>query len=177
MRITVNAGHYPGLDSGAVGATGLQEADVAKDIAKRVTGYLQAVGYDALFVQKNDLSAIVDASNAFGAQLFLSIHCNAAENRSAQGTETFAINADGAGAILAQKIQRQIVDNLGTVDRGVKTAGFYVLRYTDCSAVLVETAFISNPEDEMLLADPQKRDEFARAIARGVTDYFAGVGA
>lgn len=175
MKIAVNAGHYLGLDSGAVGASGLQEAVVTQDVAKRIKGYLEAVGYEVLFIQENNLAAIVDASNAFGAQLFLSIHCNAAENKAAKGTETFAVNAGGTGAGLAARIQRQIVDNLGTVDRGVKTANFYVLRYTDCPAVLVETAFISNADDERLLAGEKSRDEFARAIARGVTDHVAAM--
>ena len=72
------------------------------------------------------------------------------------------------------RIQSQIVDHLGTVDRGVKMAvphknGLYVLTNTDMPAVLVELAFISNEDDEKLLRNEQ--DEFARAIARGVTDY------
>lgn len=107
----------------------------------------------------------------FGANLFVSIHCNAAANRAARGTETYCFSLGGKGERLARCIQRQIVNSLGTVDRGVKTANFYVLKLTDCPAVLVELAFISNPEDEGLLADADKRDEFARAIARGITDY------
>ena len=72
-------------------------------------------------------------------------------------------------------IQRQIVDALGTADRGVKGAvphtdnSLYVLNNTDAVAVLVETAFIDNAEDEVLLRT--KQDEFARAIARGITDF------
>ena len=71
-------------------------------------------------------------------------------------------------------IQNQIVDALGTVDRGVKGAkpgvnGLYVLSNTDAVAVLVELAFIDHAGDAELLGTQQ--DEFARAIARGVTDY------
>jgi len=62
---------------------------------------------------------------------------------------------------------------MGTVDRGVKTDRFYVLRNTDCPAVLVECCFISNSEDEALLASKQGKDDIARAIARGVTNYVA----
>nr|WP_092069538.1 N-acetylmuramoyl-L-alanine amidase [Dendrosporobacter quercicolus]NSL47509.1 N-acetylmuramoyl-L-alanine amidase [Dendrosporobacter quercicolus DSM 1736]SDL92324.1 N-acetylmuramoyl-L-alanine amidase [Dendrosporobacter quercicolus] len=175
MKITINGGHCPGLDSGAVGATGLQEAVVVKGVMQRVAGYLRDIGAVVLEVQKNELYQITDTSNRFGADLFVSIHCNAAVNRAAQGTETYCYSLGGQGEKLAGCIQRQIVNSLGTVDRGVKTAGFYVLKNTDCPAVLVELAFISNPEDEVLLADAGKRDEFARAIARGITDYLAGV--
>lgn len=67
-------------------------------------------------------------------------------------------------------IQDQIVDALNTVDRGVKAnPKLFVLRYTAMPAVLVELGFISNESDEVLLTDRQ--DDFARAIARGVTDY------
>ncbi|WP_110953032.1 N-acetylmuramoyl-L-alanine amidase family protein [Anaerosinus massiliensis] len=170
MKICINAGHYPGLDSGAVG-TFLQEADVVKNIGEIVCRDLEAVGYEVLFVQENELVDITNASNSFGADLFVSIHCNAATNLSAQGTETFCYGS-GAGESLAPCIQNQIVNSLGTVDRGVKySQGLYVLKHTDCPAVLVETAFISNYDDEQLLANRQA--DFAHAIARGVTDYFA----
>jgi len=171
MKITINGGHYPGLDSGAVGSTGLQEAVVNQDIMTRVAAYLRAVAYTILEVQENVLSEITTASNNFNADLFVSIHCNGAIAPEARGTETFSYSAGGESEKLAICIQKQIVDNLDTVDRGVKTGNFYVLRLTDCPAVLVETAFITNPEDEKLLGDERIRDQFAAAIARGITDY------
>lgn len=75
---------------------------------------------------------------------------------------------------MAECIQKQIVDSLPVADRGTKGAepgvnGLYVLTNTDAVACLVETAFISNPGDEDLLETRQ--DDFARAIARGITDY------
>ena len=173
MKVTINGGHYPGNDSGAVGQTGLQEASVTQDMMGRVADYLRAVSCTVLEVQENVLSEITKASNDFGAEVFVSIHCNAASNADAQGTETFCYMAGGSSEKLAACIQTQIVNSLGTVDRGVKTGNFYVLRLTDCPAVLVETAFISNKDDEKLLADEEARDQFAAAIARGITDYFS----
>jgi len=171
MRIVINGGHYPGVDSGAVGTSGLQEADVVRSLMGKVANYIRAVGYDVLEIQENELYEITDASNNFGADLFVSIHCNAADNRDAKGTETFCYQLGGEGEKLAKCIQNQIVDSLGTVDRGIKTANFAVLRDTNCPAVLVETAFISNSDDETLLASEFGRDNFAKAIARGITDY------
>ncbi len=170
MKICINGGHYPGKDPGAIGEY-LQESDVAKQLMQSVARYLRAVGYDVFEVQENELYEITDASNAWGADLFVSIHCNAAANQSARGTETYCYGAR-EGESLAYCIQRQIVNSIGTVDRGVKySKGLYVLKHTDCPAVLVETAFISNSDDEALLRDRQ--DDIARAIARGVSDYFA----
>jgi N-acetylmuramoyl-L-alanine amidase len=73
MKITINGGHYPGLDSDAVGASGLQEA---------------IVGYEVLEVQENEIYQITDTSNNFGSDASISIHCNAVENTNAKGTET-----------------------------------------------------------------------------------------
>ena len=169
MKVCINAGHCPYLDPGAVGQTGLQEADVCNELMQKVSGHLTAIGYEVYLVQENSLATITTASNEFGADLFLSIHCNGVENINVRGTETFCYIFGGNGEILARCIQQQIVDSLGTIDRGVKTTNFYVLKYTDCPAVLVETAFISNSEDEQLLI--ARLDDFVAAIARGVTDY------
>lgn len=171
MKIFINPGHS-GNDPGAC-ANGLREVDVAFNIAKRVADYLRAVGYDVKLFQFDGLQHICDVSNNWHSDLFVSIHCNAGGGT---GTETFYYQFSSAGKKLANCIQRQIVSSLGTVDRGLKYKlpdGFdvFVTKYTDCPAVLVETAFLDNPTDARLLVE--REDDFARAIARGVTDYFA----
>ena len=173
MKITINGGHYPGRDNGGSGSTGLQEVSVTSDIMARVAVYLRAVGYDVLEVQEHILNKITDTSNQFAADLFVAIHCNFANDGEIKGTETFCYATGGESEQLAICIQRQIVNSLGTDDRGVKLGNFYVLRLTHCPAVLVEMAFISNLDDEMLLGDENMRDQFAAAIARGITDYFS----
>ena len=88
----------------------------------------------------------------------------------AHGTETLIHSEGGRAEQLAECIQRQIVDSLDTTDRGLKERPeLIVLRATDMPAVLVELAFIDNEDDAELLMTRQ--DDFARAIARGVTDY------
>lgn len=173
MKIFINPGHG-GDDCGAVG-NGLIERDVALFIGQRVKTYLQAVGYDTKLFQYDGLQAICDEANNWHADLFVSIHCNAF-NGKASGTETIYYEYSTAGKRLANCIQRQIVSSLGTVDRGIKSkisGGYdaYVTKYTDMPAVLVETAFIDNPHDAKLLRE--REDDFARAIARGITDYYA----
>lgn len=171
MKICINGGHYPGLDCGAVGDR-VQEADVARALMHSVAGYLAAAGCEVIEVQENELYEITDASNAWGADLFVSIHCNAANGR-ARGTETFCYYGAHKGRQLATCIQNQLIQSIPTIDRGVKEAGFYVLKHTDCPSVLVETAFIDNYDDENLLI--YNTEDIAKAIARGVTDYISGV--
>ena len=167
MKIFINPGHG-GSDPGAVG-NGLREADVALNIGNRAADYLRAVGYDVKVFQYDGLNEICADSNAWGADLFVSIHCNAA-SPAAKGTETYCYYGATAGRKLATAINKQITSSLPIVDRGVKEADFAVLRGTDAVAVLVETAFITNADDARLLVE--REDDFARAIARGVTDYF-----
>ena len=175
MKGFLNAGHAPnGNPDPGAGGFGLRECDVAKNVADLVVGYLTAAGVEVVgCLQSDSLHEVVSASNSADADVFISIHCNAC-NGVAQGTEVWHYYGSGEGEKLAQCIQNQIVDALATVDRGVKGAkpgvnGLYVLSNTDAVAVLVELAFIDHAGDAHLLRSQQ--DEFARAIARGVTDY------
>lgn len=168
MRIFINPGHCPGVDSGAVG-NGLIEAEVALKIGEKVCKYLDRVGYETKLFQYDGLRRICDEANHWNSDIFVSIHCNSAASSAAHGTETFYWNWSGAGKKLARSICNEIVDAIPITNRGTKTANFTVLAYTDAPAVLVETAFINNPGDARLLVEYE--DEFARAIARGVTTY------
>ena len=181
MLVYINPGHAPNgdPDPGAVnGLTGLRECDVAFNIGMAVSGYLQAAGYETVVLQNDSLSSVCENANSLPADIFVSIHCNAAANIDAQGTETWYCHNSVAGEKLATYIQGQIVNSLPVVDRGLKEAtpgcnGLYVLTNTNMPAVLVELAFISNVEDEALLETEQ--DSFARAIARGITDYMGAI--
>lgn len=171
MKVFLNPGHAPnGIpDPGACGC-GLRECDVAKSVADLVEHYLVAAGVEVVGnMQDDDLSAITGTANSSDADIFISIHCNAA-NSMAHGTEVLVYPGSVRGRQLGECIQRQIVDSLDTTDRGLKDRpGLWVLKSTDMPAVLVELAFIDNEDDAALLRDNQ--DDFARAIARGVTDY------
>ena len=175
MRVFLNPGHAPdgNPDPGACGY-GLRECDVTKNVADLVAGYLVAAGVEVVgCLQSDSLHEVVSVSNCTDADVFISIHCNAC-NGAANGTEVWHYYGSTEGEKRARCIQNQIVDALGTTDRGTKGAkpgvnGLYVLSNTNAGAVLVELAFIDHAGDAELLRGQQ--DEFARAIARGVTDY------
>lgn len=178
MKVFINPGHAPNgnPDPGAVnGYNRLRECDVAARVGGLLEQYLNAAGVQVTnVVQDDSLRMVVDIANGSGADLFVSIHCNAAVNSQVNGTEAWYFYNSKKGRLLAECIQSQIVNALGTTDRGVKGAqpevnGLYVLTHTDAVAVLVELAFISNTDDCLLLQ--QNQDCFARAIARGITDY------
>ena len=177
MKVFINPGHAPNgvPDPGAVNQySGLKEAIVVKHVGDLVAKYLIAAGVDATVCQDDSLSTVVDSSNSMGTDVFVSIHCNSAANPAAEGTETFYFYSSEQGRKLANCIQSQLIEAMDTVDRGTKgarpgTNGLYVLTNTDAVAVLIELAFISNQDDVILLTENQ--DDFARAIARGITDF------
>ncbi len=73
---------------------------------------------------------------------------------------------------LADRIQAGLNDLLGTRNRGVKQAPFKVLTGAACPAVLVEAAFISNPEEEKELQSEEFQNNVARAIYQSLVAYF-----
>lgn len=180
MKIFINPGHDQTYDCGAVNNNyGITEAAIAYEIGNKVAYYLNQVGYETQVMQSDNLNYDSDyadrpypvcvAANEWEADIFISIHCNAA-NTIARGSETFVYQLGGESERLAGHIQSQIIDSLGTIDRGVKEMPkLIVLRHTNMTAVLVETAFIDNDSDAMLLIN--NSDDFARAIARGISDY------
>lgn len=184
MKVFLNPGHKPGLDNGAWNREhGTKEAEYAYEIGVMVEKYLNAAGVETDFLQSNSINgededynnpSIVRTANASGADLFISLHCNAF-NCEARGTETLVYEMYGESAYLADAIQTQLVDILTQVDpnwidRGLKErSNLGVLKYTNMPAVLVEIGFIDNESDHEVLIN--HKDDIARAIARGVTDY------
>jgi N-acetylmuramoyl-L-alanine amidase len=161
----------------------MYEKDVNLDIAQRLDGHLRAWGARTLMTRTGDLAggdrpyttvgadlkARTDIANEAGVDLFVSIHNNAIGSPAVSGTETFHYYySTEASRRLAREIQQELVRALGLPDRGVKEAGFYVLRHTRMPAVLVEGAFLTNQGDLALLADPSVRQRIADAIGRGV---------
>lgn len=72
---------------------------------------------------------------------------------------------------LAEHIQDELNALLGTVNRGIKQAPFKVLTGVACPAVLVEVAFISNPQEEQQLTTAEFQNNVARAIYRGLSNF------
>ena len=190
MRIVIDPGHAGrNVDPGAVNqSTGLQEADVALFVSKLVETQLLAAGHEVKLTrtdweqaETDDLNVRTSLSNDWGAELFVSIHCNSAVSPNAAGYEVWTSPGDTEGDALATCIYAQIAiefpDRTGRADYSDgdpdKESRFYVLVHTNAPACLVEMAFISNDEEAALLSDVAWQTRYARAIARGVTDYTA----
>jgi N-acetylmuramoyl-L-alanine amidase len=105
-RVVVDPGHG-GFDSGAVGPTGLKEKDVAFDLAQRVNQRISETGKIKSFLTRTGdyyipLSDRTVIANQYQADLFVSIHINANENRRAHGCETYFCSETASSKEAAQ---------------------------------------------------------------------------
>lgn len=177
--IVIDPGHG-GSDAGAQ-RNGVSEKDLTLDMAKKLRDILVARGWQVQMTRdtdvdvyapndsaKQELQARVDVANNNGARLFISIHVNAFINSVPYGTTCY-ISKPGDWA-LARDLERQLSAD-GTKNDGIVKSHLYVTLHTKMPAVLVETAFLSNPSDFSLLTSPAWRQKVAQEMADGIQQY------
>jgi N-acetylmuramoyl-L-alanine amidase len=177
--IVLDPGHG-GSDRGTIHG-GVAEADLTLDMAKRLRDILVARGWEVKMTRDTDvdvyapgdsahdeLQARVDVANKAGARMFVSIHANAFINSGPYGTTCYISKPDDVP--LARIVEAQLAAD-GTKDDGVVKSHLYVTFHTRMPAVLVETAFLSNPSDYALLTSAAWRQKVAQEIANGIGQY------
>ncbi|MFT3755882.1 MAG: N-acetylmuramoyl-L-alanine amidase [Pseudoxanthomonas sp.] len=221
LVVAIDAGHG-GQDPGAVGPTGKHEKHVTLAIARELARQVNATpGMKAFLVRDGDyfipLPQRAQKARAAKADLFVSIHADAAENRSARGSSVYVLSLKGAssqrarwladkenasdlvGGVRLQKVDNtlssvlidlaqsghmkasedaasHVLDGLKRIGNNhkpqIERANFAVLRTSDMPSMLVETAFISNHDEERQLNDPAFQRKMAGAVLDGVRTYF-----
>jgi N-acetylmuramoyl-L-alanine amidase len=196
--ICLDAGHG-GKDPGnQVGAH--EEKKYTLLLAREVGDQLKKAGLKVQFTRSSDkyvdLPDRPASARKGNADLFVSLHFNAAvtARESARGSEVFCLTPAGANStngrgiasdtgpqpgnrndrknmLLAFQMQKALVRGLGTEDRGVRRARFWVLRDAVMPAVLVEAGFMSHPTEGRKILDAQYRRQIARCIVQGVLAY------
>jgi N-acetylmuramoyl-L-alanine amidase len=169
--VVIDPGHG-GLDWGGIPGQQVPEKIVALDTALRLQKLLQQSGLRTVMTRSTDtfvpLRVRSAMANAEHDAIFVSIHYNAAPRSSARGIETYSEN--NCGAVLAARIQRQIVNRVSTENRGVRRAEYYVLRNCRIPAVLVECGFLTNPIEASLALTTAYREQVAEQIAAGIIE-------
>lgn len=182
-RVAIDPGHGPD-DPGAVGPTGLTEADAALRLAETLTKDLQARGAQVILLRSaqdhpSDSDRAARANDA-GAEVTISLHLNHHHDPAAEGTSTYYFgrleSISVAGQILADLIQDEVSSATGLRDGRTHAKAFPILRETRMPAVQVEPCFITNPKEELLLEEEEFIREVARAVGRGLDRFFVDHG-
>jgi N-acetylmuramoyl-L-alanine amidase len=119
----------------------------------------------------------VRKANEWAADVYVSIHANAlgdgSEWNEGKGIETYTYTSEPKEAKnLAIEVQGQLLRNTGRYNRGVKSANFFVLKYTHMTAILVECGFMTNKEECALLKSDKYRVQCAAAIVTGLVNFY-----
>src|SRR4030042_939391 len=172
----IDPGHG-GHDPGAV-YDGVREADLNLAIALRLKS-IWAAGFKpmALYLTREEdrfvaLTHRAEMANELGADLFVSIHCDASPRPEVSGF--FVHHAPGAegGEILARCLHGALVRALpGRRDRGIIPSSFLVLKRTAMPACLVECEFLSHAESRAWLQTPEAQNLLAQAVRQGLEEF------
>jgi N-acetylmuramoyl-L-alanine amidase len=110
-------------------------------------------------------------ANTWGANIVVSIHCNAYTDSNASGTETYVYKKGSRAEQIANQVQKNLVATLGTKDRGVKKGNLAMVRDTVAPAILCELAFITNKNDCAKVNNATGQKKCAVAICKGICSY------
>ena len=176
--VVVDAGHG-GKDSGAYRRFGPPEKVVALDVASRVERKLRDANIKTVMTRSSDVFISLDErvaiENSQSNAIFVSIHFNDSRRRGIHGFETY-YHSPYAGE-LANRIQAKLLTIPHSVNRGVHTANFRVLRLAAQPAVLVECGFLSNRTEGGEARSTDYREELADKIAEAIVEQRFGSGA
>ena len=176
--IVLDAGHG-GSDPGAV-YFGVSEKNVNFSVMQKVQALLLKQGYYVRLTRSDDsrvsLSERTEFANEIDADLFVSLHSNAADQApTASGIETYYYSQDEAGKVLAGFIQESVIQATGAKNRKTKTANFYVCKNTEMPAVLVEMGFLTNEAECRNLTDESYQTKLAEGIVCGIINYLNSI--
>ncbi|HEX9060213.1 MAG TPA: N-acetylmuramoyl-L-alanine amidase [Clostridia bacterium] len=174
--VVIDPGHG-GVELGAVYG-GVYEKNINLDIAKRLNELLKKNNINTYMMRQDDifvgLYERAYIANDLNASLFLSIHNNAADSKSAEGTMTLyspdRVNGSQSKEF-AGIIQRNLISALGTGDREIiERPNLVVLKATTMPASLAEVAFMSNKKDFNSLLSEAFRQKAAEALCKSVME-------
>ena len=182
--VVIDPGHG-GTDTGSRGFENgvavMNEKDINLDIALRIRKMLEAAGARIYMIRTEDTTIPLydrqDTANSLAASLYVAIHNNSYTSSSASGTEVHYHGKDDppvdgiSGISLAENLQSTLASNLGLINRGTKASPeLAVLRRTVMPAVIIEGAFISNPNDLSYMKTDDFREKYAMSAAKCIIE-------
>lgn len=184
--IAIDPGHG-GIDSGAA-HNGLDEKEITLAIATKLGAFLQSHGATVLFTRdsdvdyytkgkggkRNDLLKRVEIIETSGAELFVSVHCNAIKDGQWFGSQVFYNPKDERNKLLAEAVQTTLKDYApGNKRQAKQDLHILLLNSVNIPGVLVEAGYLSNQREALLLADANYQQKLAEQIAKALAYHFS----
>lgn len=186
--VIIDAGHG-GVDGGATSCTGILESKFNLDIALMLDDLLHLLGYRTTMIRRTDISVYTSGDtiaakkvsdlrqrvkivNESESPLLLSIHQNIFSDSQYSGAQVF-YGPKGQGKELAECLQHVFVETLnpGSNRTCKKAEGVYLMQHVDCTAVLVECGFLSNPAEEAKLRSEEYQKKLCCVIASTTAQF------
>lgn len=174
--IVIDAGHG-GVDGGAISISGLPESQYNLEISLKLEDLFHLLGFQTKMIRRTDISVYTSGDtiaakkvsdlrqrvrlvNETENALLLSIHQNTFSDSQYSGAQVF-YGPKGESINLAKELQAEFCQtvNPGSQRKVKKAEGIYLMQHIECTGVLVECGFLSNPQEEALLrsADYQRK--------------------
>ena len=177
LIITIDAGHG-GTENGAIGCLGDKEKDINLKIANELNQILSNMGANVLMVRECDanvsLENRINLAKKHCSNIFISIHLNSIPDvkfdlRKHSGTNVYYYNNNSKN--LAEQIKNAITQKIKTKNNNIENASFAVIRPTEYLGILIEVAYMTNPNDSIIYTQENFAQETAKAIAEGLLNF------
>ena len=187
QTIVIDAGHG-GYDAGAIGTNETLEKDLTLDFAKKIGKEIKKINprMKVVYTRKSDnvfwpseeiadLEARIHLANEANADFYLSIHMNANEIQQANGYSFHLQDEDTISESIANNMEKNFEEISWSHSRGIVYTSqqpLYFMNRID-HALLLETGFITNPEECQQLKNPYWQKKIARAVAQAICDTYS----
>jgi len=180
--IIIDAGHG-GVDGGATSCTGVLESEINLEIALRLRDLCHLLGMKTVMIRESDRSVYTQGNtiaekkvsdlkervrivNGTDNAVLVSIHQNYFSDSRYKGAQVF-YESIGDSQMLAKSLQSCLVQNLnpGSTRQEKKAEGIYLMEHIQCTGVLIECGFISNPTEEAQLRNESYQKKLCSVIA------------
>lgn len=188
FQIVIDPGHG-GVDGGATSCTGILESQFNLEISMRLRDLFHLLGYKTVMIRTSDIS-VYTSGDTIAAQkvsdlrhrvrlvnetndaVLVSIHQNTFQDSQYHGAQVFYGPSDGCES-LAKAVQNQFVESLnpGSNRKAKKGEGIYLLQHINCTGILVECGFLSNPAEEANLRNPEYQKRICSVITTATAQF------
>ena len=189
--IVIDPGHG-GVDGGATSCTGVPESQFNLEISLKLRDLLHLLGYRTIMIRTEDISVHtsgetiaakkvsdlrqrVKVINQTENGILLSIHQNTFSDSRYSGAQVF-YSPKGGGEALAKKMQQSLIEALNPNSNRMakKAEGIYLMQHIDCTGILLECGFLSNPEEEANLRSSDYQRNLCSVIAVTAVNFLDG---